>query len=175
MWWLLLACAVESTVPAGETGKVSVDDTSSPGDTGADSGDTAAPLDLADWVAAGVGTWTGRARETPVGDMAFRIQFEATDAGLSGTTANGAGFSLSFTYAVDNAGAWTLTETGTLPGDFTQTQVLAPVSRDGARVVWRSVADPDYLEVVVDHAGDTLVMEANVRGETHAVLDLARG
>lgn len=156
MWWWLAACGAEESGSSAETGT------------------PVARLDLADWVAAGEGSWVGTARQTPLGDIPFAITLGATADGAEGTAANGYGFSLTFDYAVDADGDWTLTETGTLPGGVTQTQVLAPVSRDGDRVVWRSAPDPEYLEVVADHTGDALVLEAMVRGETHAVLDLAR-
>jgi hypothetical protein len=137
--------------------------------------DTAtAPLDLAAWVARGVGPWAGEATDTPIGDLPFAITFQGTADGASGTADSGYGFSLTFSYAVDAAGRWTLTETGTLPGKFEQSQVLSPVEVDGDRVRWVTPDDPTYLQVDVTHAEDRLRMDTWVRGEPHAVLDLAR-
>ena len=137
--------------------------------------DATTPLDLADWVDAGMGTWVGDVTQTPLGDFPFQITLGwEQDAALYGRADNGYGFSLEFSYQVDDEGHWTFTETGSLPPKFEQSYTLVPNGMEGDQVEWITADEPDYLVVRVDHPGDTLRMEVLVRGKTHAILDLAR-
>lgn len=158
---LLLACAPEPTDP-----------TAAPPARPLDTGE--APVDLSGWIAAGEGVWVGTARQTPIGDLPFAIEMiRRPDGGLRGVAEDGSGFSLTFHYA-QRDGGWVLTETGGLPGGFTQEAELVPTEVDGDRIVWVTPDDPGYLELVVVHTGDRMTLEARVRGEAHALLELAR-
>lgn len=156
MWFVFVACAPEESTPA-------------------DTGLVTAPFDLSEWVAAGEGVWVGQATQTPLGDLDFGIEMVTQpDGALRGAVDNGYGFTLDFHYKTRPDGAWVLTETGTLPGGFVQSHTLEPVLVDGEVVEWVTPEDPGYLKVVAEHTGDTFVMETSVRGEIHAVFDLAR-
>lgn len=135
--------------------------------------DTAVPIDLSDWVEAGAGSWVGTVADTPIGGFPFAITFEPSANGLSGSATNG-DFSLSFTYEVDDQGRWTLTETGRMPPYFEQTKTLVPSRVDGSEVVWVTPDDPEYLVVVVEHPGDAVHMDVELRGQRHARFELER-
>ena len=127
---------------------------------------------LAEHVAAIPGDWSGAASPTPIGDVGFAIAFEADGDRVVGDTKQ-AGFAFSFAFEPDDNYGFRFTETGKF-GGFTQSHVLIPDEIAADRVRWIDVEDPDVLVVTTEVSGDRFVMDAVVRGNRHATIDMNR-
>ncbi len=133
------------------------------------------PLELdRAWVTGLEGAWLGPVVGTPLGDLRqFYWEFAWTDAdALLGVADNGMGFRFEFEFA-QREGQWMLVETGTLPGDMTQSYALHPVSRDGDLVRFEVLDQPGYLQVDILPSEGSFEMAVFVRGEAHGTFDLA--
>jgi len=126
------------------------------------------------WVTGLEGAWLGPVAGTPLGDLPqFYWEFAWTDAdALLGVADNGMGFRVEFEFA-ERDGQWTLVETGTLPGNNTQSYVLHPVSREGDLVRFEVLDQPGYLQVDILPGDGSFEMAVFVRGEAHGTFDLA--
>lgn len=143
---------------------------------GADSGSEA--VDLAAWVKLAEGAWVGQADPTPVGAMPFGLTFAWEDEERLSAATSAYGFTLAFAYERDpelGYGGWRLVEEGSMPGGFSQQYTLVPAAIEEGRVTWERPEDPEHLRVIEEHSPEAWRMEAWVRGELHAVLDLAAG
>jgi hypothetical protein len=143
--------------------------------------ETAAPVDdstakdhsvLDGHVAAIVGSWSGVADPTPIGDIPFAIAF-ATDADRVAGTTTQLGFSFTFAFEPDEQHGIRFSETGSFQG-FEQSHVLIPAEIASERVHWVDLEKPDVLTVTTEVDEKRLVMDAWVRGKRHATLVLDR-
>ncbi len=128
-----------------------------------------------DWVDALGGPWLGPVTGTPMGDLPqFYWEFAWTaDDAMVGVADNGMGFRFELAF-VEVDGQWTMTETGTLPGNMTQSYVLHPVEQEGARVRFEVLDRPGFLQVDVEPTDSAFGMDVLLRGEGHGSFDLAR-
>lgn len=127
------------------------------------------------WVAGLEGAWLGPVRGTPLGDLPqFFWEFAWTESDtLVGIADSGMGFRFEFEFARED-GRWTLVETGTLPGNMTQTYVLHPVAREGDVVRFEVLDRPGFLQVDILPGEGTFEMAVFLRGEAHGSFDLAQ-
>lgn len=126
------------------------------------------------WVDTVQGPWLGPVHGTPMGDLPqFFLDFVWNDDALVAVTDNGMGFRIELSFAQTD-GQWTLTETGTLPGNFTQSYELHPVAREGDRVTFEVLDRPGYLRVDVEPTASAFEMVVLLRGEGHGTFELAR-
>lgn len=171
---LVVACAGDATsqpMPSdttptglGSTDSALPDDTASVAPPPTDA-------EVAAWVSVLEGGWSGRAVDTPLGDMPFGIAFAPSGGGMHGEVSSyGFGFRFSFEPTPDG---WVFTERGTLPGGIVQEHDLVPVALEGAGLRWESL-EPGVLTVLGTADGERLVLDVAVRGAPHCVLDLAR-
>ncbi|MGH1345191.1 MAG: hypothetical protein ACRBN8_26755 [Nannocystales bacterium] len=158
----------EDSSPNGSTGE-GADASSGSGDSGLET----IELDRG-WVAELEGAWLGPVAGTPLGDLPqFYWEFAWTDTdALVGVADSGMGFRFEFEFA-EHDGQWTLLETGTLPGDITQSYELHPVSREGDLVRFEVLDQPGYLQVDILPGEGRFDMAVFVRGEPHGTFDLA--
>jgi|GEM_PF-2043063 len=189
---LLTACANDPDVPSagststpGSTSEVASSDAtgesgtedSSTEDASSSSGEPGLePIALDEgWVQSLHGAWLGPVTDTPMGDLPqFYWEFEWTDEdALVGVADSGMGFRFELEFA-EQDGQWTMTETGTLPGNLTQSYVLHPVAREGARVRFEVLERPGFLQVDLEPGPDTFDMVVLLRGEPHGAFDLGR-
>lgn len=162
-----------SSAPASSSGGESTDaqEDASSSSTGAE---PLQPLELdRAWVAGLEGAWLGPVLGTPLGDLPqFYWEFAWTEAdALVGMADSGMGFRVEFEFAQKD-GQWTLTETGTAPGNQTQTYVLHPVAREGDVVRFEVLDQPGYLQVDILPGEGTFEMAVFVRGAAHGTFDL---
>ncbi|MBV1861115.1 MAG: hypothetical protein KUG77_22045 [Nannocystaceae bacterium] len=145
-------------------------------DTSSSSGGAATqPIELdRGWVEGLEGAWLGPVSGTPLGDLPqFYWEFAWTkDDVLLGVADSGMGFRFEFEFA-QHDGQWTLLETGTLPGDMTQSYELHPVARDGDLVRFEVLDQPGYLRVDILPGEGSFEMAVFVHGEAHGTFDLA--
>lgn len=125
------------------------------------------------WVEGLEGAWLGPVLGTPLGDLPqFYWEFAWTEAdALVGMADSGMGFRVEFEFAQTD-GQWTLTETGTAPGNQTQTYVLHPVAREGDVVRFEVLDQPGVLQVDILPGQGTFEMAVFVRGAAHGTFDL---
>ncbi len=161
-----------SGAPGSTSGEASTEDAA---EVSSSSGDPALqPIELdREWVEGLEGAWLGPVSGTPLGNLPqFFWEFAWTqDDALVGVADGGMGFRFEFEFA-EQDGQWTLIETGTLPGNMTQSYVLHPVARDGDLVRFEVLDQPGYLQVDILPGEGSFEMAVFVRGEAHGVFDL---